>query len=72
MAAPNLPPGWPARSIAECHSLMRAPGQMWEQEDVVLNGLTLKTYKNMPGTLRDVWLSTAVRPCPAFAVSEPR
>ena len=63
-----IPPGWPARSIAECDSLMLAPGQMWEQEDIVIDGVSLKTYKHLPKSIRDVWSSTAVRASPSLSV----
>ncbi|KAK4702867.1 hypothetical protein P7C70_g3356, partial [Phenoliferia sp. Uapishka_3] len=54
----HIPPGWPARSIAECHKIMLAPGQLFEQEDVVINGLTLKAYKHLPVSLKALWATT--------------
>ena len=45
---------FPVMSIAQCNALMTAPGAKFELEEKVINGITLKTYKNAPATLRDI------------------
>ncbi len=38
---------------------LTAPGAQFEIEEVPVRGVTIKTYKNAPGSLRDVWLASA-------------
>ena len=45
---------FPVMSIAQCNALMTAPGAKFELEEKAINGITLKTYKNAPATLRDI------------------
>ena len=45
---------FPVMSIAQCNALMTAPGAKFELEEKSINGVTLKTYKNAPLTLRDI------------------
>jgi len=45
---------WPARSIADCHAILTAPGSRFETEDVVIDGVPTKVWKNGPATLRDL------------------
>ncbi len=47
-------PAFPAMSIAQCNALMTAPGAKFELEEKVINGVSLRTYKNAPATLRDI------------------
>src|SRR5688572_30281196 len=49
---------FPVMSIAQCNALMTAPGAKFELEEKVINGIKLRTYKNAPGTLRDVVLNS--------------
>ena len=46
--------GWPARSIDECHAILTAPGSRFEIEEVMIDGVLTKTWKNCPATLRDL------------------
>ncbi len=45
---------FPVMSIAQCNALMTAPGAKFEMEEKVINGVSLRTYKNAPATLRDL------------------
>jgi long-chain acyl-CoA synthetase len=51
--APAAKP-WPAMSIAEAHRLITAPGMPCEMEELVIRGVTLRTWKNAPPSLRAV------------------
>jgi long-chain acyl-CoA synthetase len=53
----QLPPGWPAMSIAAAHARLTAPGARFEVEEVVIRGIPTKTWKNCPPTLRHVFLN---------------
>ncbi len=47
-------PAWPAMSIAQAHALLTAPGMPFEMEEKVIRGVTVRTWKNAPPTLRSV------------------
>ncbi|ORY88277.1 AMP-dependent synthetase and ligase [Leucosporidium creatinivorum] len=51
-------PPFPARTFAECHEIMTAPGAVWELEEKEIRGLQLKVYKNAPPSIRAVWLAS--------------
>lgn len=51
-------PSWPARSIEECHAIMTSPGAPWELETVTIKGRPQKVYKNLPGSIRDLFVRT--------------
>src|SRR5688572_26612615 len=53
--APNLPAGFPAMSIEEAHSRLAAPGSMLEVEEREIRGTRIKTWKNAPPTLAEVF-----------------
>lgn len=46
----------PAMTIAQAHATLTAPGARFEMIDVVSNGFATRTWKNAPGTLRDLFL----------------
>jgi len=48
---------WPVMSIAEAHARLTAPGAPFEIEEQVIRGVTTKTWKNAPPTLRDVFVN---------------
>ena len=48
---------FPAMSIADANALLTAPGSVLEMETVVIRGLPTRTWKNVPPTLRDVFLA---------------
>src|SRR4051812_48910813 len=54
MSEAQLPPGWPAMSIAQAHALLTQPGSPLETEEVDVGGVRLKSWKNQPPTLRAV------------------
>lgn len=54
----SLPPNFPAMSIQQAHALLTAPGTPLEIEEVEIRGIKLKTWKNAPKTLRDVFAMT--------------
>ncbi|MCC7269037.1 MAG: acyl--CoA ligase [Caulobacteraceae bacterium] len=45
---------WPAMSIAEAHKVLCAPGQRFEMEEKTIRGVTVRTWKNAPPTLRHI------------------
>src|ERR1700754_650999 len=49
---------FPVRTIAECNALLTGPGARFEMEEKVIGGVSMRTYKNAPATLRDVMLNT--------------
>lgn len=49
---------FPVMTVAQCNALMTAPGAKFEMEEKLINGVTLRTYKNAPQTLRDVALGS--------------
>jgi long-chain acyl-CoA synthetase len=51
----ELPPGWPALSMADCKAFMTAPGQMFEMEEKTIRGITMRTWKAAPATLKEVF-----------------
>jgi long-chain acyl-CoA synthetase len=52
----QLPPNWPAMSIAQAHAKLTAPGAKFEIEEVDVRGVKTKIWKNAPPTLRHVLL----------------
>ncbi len=52
---PTLPPGFPAMSIEEAHRRLAAPGSMLEVEEQEIRGTRIKTWKNAPPTLAEVF-----------------
>ncbi len=55
----SLDPAWPAMSLAECDRRLTAPGAKFEMEQLVVNGLPTRVWKNAPPSLR--WLGEAAR-----------
>ncbi|PZQ61570.1 MAG: fatty acid--CoA ligase [Phenylobacterium zucineum] len=48
---------WPVMSVAEAHAKLTAPGAPFEIEDKVIRGVSTRTWKNAPPTLRDVFVN---------------
>lgn len=71
-AAPVLNGGkpWPVMSIAKAHELLTAPGTAFEMEEVDIRGVRLRTWKNAPPTLRDVFLAGRAHGGATFIVYE--
>jgi len=55
-AAVNLPSGWPAIGLAAAHAQLTAPGERFEMEAVTVGGVQMRTWKNQPPSLRDLFL----------------
>ena len=47
---------WPVMSLAEAHALLTSPGAPYEMDEVVIRGVATRTWKNVPPTLRDLFL----------------
>ncbi|WP_425229536.1 class I adenylate-forming enzyme family protein [Sphingomonas sp.] len=47
-----LSPAWPARSLADCHAALTAPGAKFEMETVTIRGVPTRVWKNAPPSLR--------------------
>lgn len=37
--------------------------RMYEMENLVIKGRPVRAYKNLPHSIRDLWMSTVVRNC---------
>ena len=48
---------WPAMSIDAAHALLTAPGAPFEMETLLIRGIPTRTWKNVPPTLREVFLA---------------
>lgn len=48
-------PAFPALSIADCTAFMTAKGQMFEMEEKTIQGVTMRTWKAAPPTLRELF-----------------
>jgi long-chain acyl-CoA synthetase len=47
---------WPVMSLAEAHALLTSPGAPYEMDEVVIGGVATRIWKNVPPTLRDLFL----------------
>ncbi len=48
----DLPPSWPAMSLAEVKALLTAPGAKFEMDEAVIDGVPTRVWKNAPPTMR--------------------
>lgn len=58
MSSTAIPQGariWPAMSLADAHGALTAPGAPFEMEDVTIDGVPVRVWKNAPPTLREVF-----------------
>ncbi|KZV86854.1 acetyl-CoA synthetase-like protein [Exidia glandulosa HHB12029] len=46
----------PAHTLAECDAILTAPGALLETERVVVDGIIIRSFKNLPPSLRSFWL----------------
>jgi long-chain acyl-CoA synthetase len=53
----QLPPGWPAMSVAEAHARLTAPGSLFEVEEIQIGGHKTRIWKKCPTTLRQVFVN---------------
>jgi long-chain acyl-CoA synthetase len=70
MSEADLPPGWPAMSIAEAHAILAAPGMPTEVGEAVIRGVPTKIWQNLPPTLRSVVEGSRVHGEKIFLVYE--
>jgi len=63
-------PDWPAMSFAEAHAVLTAPGSRFELTEIVVGGVTLRTWKQTPPTLRDVFVTARGHSDATFLVYE--
>jgi long-chain acyl-CoA synthetase len=47
-------PSFPAMTIAQANAALTAPGARFELQEMAINGVALRVYKNAPGTIRDL------------------
>ncbi|TPX37014.1 hypothetical protein SmJEL517_g01067 [Synchytrium microbalum] len=64
----SLPP--PARSVEECHAILRGEDSPLCVIEEVVNGIKMKTYKNLPPSIRAVWEASAVHADKTYVVYE--
>ena len=57
-AAPATAATWPALTLAQAHAAMTAPGQPFEMAEALIDGRTMRVWKNAPPTLRDVFVNS--------------
>ena len=51
-------PAFPAMSIEQANAHLTAPGARFEMQDMVINGVLLRTYRHAPLTIRDIVLNS--------------
>jgi long-chain acyl-CoA synthetase len=61
---------WPAMSIAEAHALLTQPGAPFEMEERIIRGIPTRVWKNVPPTLREVFLAGRLHGEKIFLVYE--
>ena len=66
----SLPANFPAMTIAQAHALLTAPGSPLEMETVTIRGRAVRTWKNAPPTLRDVFSAGRSHGDKIFLVNE--
>ena len=57
-------------TVAEAHARLTAPGEPFEIEEKVIRGISTRTFRNAPPTLRDVFLNGRRFPDREFLVYE--
>src|SRR3954470_19480911 len=70
MSEADLPPGWPAMSIAEAHAILSGPGMPTEVAEAEIRGVKTKVWKTLPPTLRAVVEASRVHGDKIFLVYE--
>src|SRR4051812_28040481 len=68
--AAELPPGWPAMSLAQAHAALTAPGTKFEMGEADIRGVRTRIWKNAPPTYREVFLLSQTFPDREFIVYE--
>ena len=70
MPTAAVAPNWPTMSIDQAHALLTAAGAPFEMEEVVIRGVPTRTWKNVPPTLKDVFLAGRAHGSRIFIVHE--
>ncbi len=63
-------PGFPAMSMAQAHALLTAPGAPFETENVIVDGISFRTYKEQPPHIRAVFEASREHGAKEFIVFE--
>ncbi len=66
----DLPPNFPAMSVAEAHATLGQPGTVFEVDEAVIRGVKVKIWKNAPPTLGDIWALGAAHAAKTYIVHE--
>jgi long-chain acyl-CoA synthetase len=61
---------WPAVSLAEAHAMLTRPGSTFEMETRTIGARTVRTWKNGPQSLRDIFLAGRAHGSKTFLVYE--
>jgi long-chain acyl-CoA synthetase len=61
---------WPAISIAQAHQILTAPGAPFEMDEVVIRGAKTRVWKNIPPSLRALFLAGRAHGEKIFLVHE--
>jgi long-chain acyl-CoA synthetase len=67
---PSDPKPWPALSIAAAHKLLTAPGAPFEMETRTIRNVETRVWKNVPPTLREVFLAGRLHGDKIFLVQD--
>lgn len=49
---------WPCMSVAEAHARLTASGARYEMEEVDVRGVKIRSWKNAPPTIRDLFIAS--------------
>jgi long-chain acyl-CoA synthetase len=57
MSSEPSPNPWPAMPVAQAHAMLTAPGAPFEMEERVIRGIPTRVWKNIPPTIRELFLA---------------
>ena len=61
---------WPAMPVAQAHAILTAPGAPFEMEERVIRGIPTRVWKNIPPTIRELFLAGRAHGDKTFVVHE--
>ncbi len=64
----DIPQNWPVLSLEVAHARLTAPGSRFETVDAVIGGVTMKVWKNVPATAREVFAQARMHGAREFLV----
>jgi long-chain acyl-CoA synthetase len=70
MSSEPSPKPWPALSVAQAHALLTAQGAPFEMEERVIRGIPTRVWKNIPPTIRELFLAGRAHGEKIFLVHE--